>query len=531
MRYTKHVTGGTSQSSSIDGNQVQNDAGQYVYEVSDWKSLERFLLLGSENGTYYASERELTKASAETASKLLVQDPARVLKMLAELSEQNRLPKQDPALFVLALACASSDNKTRALAYSLINTIARTATHLFTFVGMVTDLRGWSRGLRTAVSKFYTEKEADQLAYQVLKYRSRNGYSHRDLLRLTHPVPPKGMKTLFKYIAGKFELEGGWGRPQKVKGLPEIVSDFECVQALSSGSRIAAVLKDSELTWEMVPTEKLNDPKVWEALLPNLPYTATLRNLNKLTALGIIGSSALPGTQAVVSRLTNKAEVKKSRVHPAAILNTLSQYSQGRGDKGSLTWNPAPAIVEALETALELSAEAQTPSGKKILIAVDVSGSMTTTKCSGLNITPSQAAAAMAFTILRSEPNAEVALFNTGCALTTLNRKSSFEQVLKGSQVGGGTDCSAPYQFALDNKLPYDAIIVLTDSQTTGGSFHPVETWRMFKRKVNPHAKTIVVGMAANDFTLFEKSDQDALSVAGMDTMVPRIISEFLRDE
>ena len=40
--------------------QTRNSAGGYVWEVDDWTRLERFLILGSEGGTYYVQERALT---------------------------------------------------------------------------------------------------------------------------------------------------------------------------------------------------------------------------------------------------------------------------------------------------------------------------------------------------------------------------------------------------------------------------------------------------------------------------------------
>ena len=66
--------------------------------------------------------------------------------------------------------------------------MARTGTHLFIFARYVQQFRGWGRGLRRAVGDWYLAKEPDKLAYQVLKYRQREGWTHRDLLRLAHPA-------------------------------------------------------------------------------------------------------------------------------------------------------------------------------------------------------------------------------------------------------------------------------------------------------------------------------------------------------
>ena len=65
----------------------------------------------------------------------------------------------------------------------------RTGTHLFEFVDYVTMYRKWGRGLRTLIASWYTTKDADALAYQVVKYRQRGGWTHRDLLRKAHAKP------------------------------------------------------------------------------------------------------------------------------------------------------------------------------------------------------------------------------------------------------------------------------------------------------------------------------------------------------
>jgi len=56
----------TPQREPIPGStQVPNSAGGYAFPVDDWVRLDRFLILGSEGGSYYAGERELTRESGE----------------------------------------------------------------------------------------------------------------------------------------------------------------------------------------------------------------------------------------------------------------------------------------------------------------------------------------------------------------------------------------------------------------------------------------------------------------------------------
>ena len=65
--------------------------------------------------------------------------------------------------------------------------MARTGTHLFQFAEFVQGSRGWGRALRRAVGAWYVGQPVERLAYQLVKYRQRGGWSHRDLLRLAHP--------------------------------------------------------------------------------------------------------------------------------------------------------------------------------------------------------------------------------------------------------------------------------------------------------------------------------------------------------
>ncbi len=71
-------------------------------------------------------------------------------------------------------------------------------------------MRGWGRGLRRAVAGWYTALAPDALAYQTTKYAQRNGWSHRDVLRLAHPKTKDALRNaLYAYLVGKSELPDG----------------------------------------------------------------------------------------------------------------------------------------------------------------------------------------------------------------------------------------------------------------------------------------------------------------------------------
>ena len=167
--------------------QVPNSAGGFAWAVDDWTRLRRFLVLGSEGGSYYAGEAELTRENAEAVARAIAADGPRAVREIVAISRAGRAPKNDPAIFALAMAAAAEDEVTRAAALAAIPDVCRIGTHLFAFARYVEQFRGWGRALRRGVGRWYVEQPADKLAYQAVKYRQREGTSHRDLLRLAHP--------------------------------------------------------------------------------------------------------------------------------------------------------------------------------------------------------------------------------------------------------------------------------------------------------------------------------------------------------
>ena len=178
----------TPQSQAIPGSaQVPNSAGGFAWPVDDWVRLERFLILGSEGGSYYAMERALTRENAAAVERCVTTDGKRAVARIVTVSDEGRAPKNDPAIFALAMAAKLGDFETRRAALAALPKVCRTGTHLMHFAEYVQAFGGWGRGTRTAVARWYNDRPVDKLAYQVVKYQVRDGWSQRDLLRLAHP--------------------------------------------------------------------------------------------------------------------------------------------------------------------------------------------------------------------------------------------------------------------------------------------------------------------------------------------------------
>ena len=175
----------TPQSEAIPGEKmVKNHAGGFTFQVSRWDQLVRFLILGTEGGSYYVGEREMTIENAQNVLACIEEDGLQVVKTIVEISDQGRAPKNDPALFALAMCAGMGDEATRKRAFEALPQVARIGTHLLHFANFMEGFRGWGRAARRGVGNWFLQKGVEQLGYQFLKYAQRDGWSMRDLLRL-----------------------------------------------------------------------------------------------------------------------------------------------------------------------------------------------------------------------------------------------------------------------------------------------------------------------------------------------------------
>lgn len=385
--------------------------------------------------------------------------------------------------------------------------------------------RGWGRGLREAVAGWYNDKEIGRLAYQVVKYRQRGGWTHRDALRLAHPKPPdKAHKHLYGWIT----------QGETKKQTPDLVNAFVTMQAAETEKQVIELITSHNLPWETIPTQFLKSPTVWEALLPKLPLTATIRNLGRMTAIGLLKPMS-EAALTVASKLTDTVALGKARVHPLSVLVALKTYEQGKGLRGSLTWQPVAQIVDVLDEVFYLAFGSVEPMGKNIMLAVDASGSMTA-GIAGMPLSCREAAVAMALTTAKTEQSYMVLGFTCRnhymeLPITPRNRLDDAMRSLERHIKGQGTDCGLPMQYALENRIPVDTFILYTDSETWAGlEGHPVQRLQEYRDKMSIPAKMVICAMASNGFSVADPNDGGMLDVVGFSTSTPQVISDFAKN-
>uniref|UniRef100_A0A1I8AYM1 TROVE domain-containing protein n=1 Tax=Meloidogyne hapla TaxID=6305 RepID=A0A1I8AYM1_MELHA len=595
----------------IRDDQVRNNAGGYVFKVSDLTRVRRFLILGTDGGTYYITEKKLGMENLDALIDIIRRGKGgMILREIVSISLAGRSPKQDSLLFALAL-CArynirdrksllqksgqydlekvllsntedfNSDemkkfdlylHKLQQTAFRMVSKVCRIPTHLFMFVKYCEliakstgeEHTGWGRAMRKCISEWYLQKSPMELALHITKYPSRESWSHRDLLRLSHPMASLNNKELansqtlvydqlFHYACkGDFnpqksiivESEGTTEMPLLKKSrcdyelteqMINYANDSVALEFVRKAMEISKLKSDNEddekrcvelikkynFVREHVPTGLLSSPKVWTALLQHMPMTALLRNLSKLATLGLLDDELnIDCVDLVISKILNQEALQKARIHPIAVLLASSVYKSGHGIKGKLKWNVNVRVKEALEKCFILAFKNVQPTGQRFCLALDVSGSMSSNINGGV-LSCCEASTAMANVTLRTEENVQCVAFTAELVTLPFTRESTITEMMDYTDKlnFGRTDCSLPMTWAKEKHLPFDKI-------------QPFEALKNYRKEMNiPNAKLIVMGMAATEFTIADPNDPGMLDIVGLDAAVPDLIRSFVLEE
>lgn len=546
------TTVATPQSQPIPGreaDQVRNAAGGYVFGKDLWTRLEDFLILGTTGGTYYVNEDELTAENAGVLFEALAADGRRVVTMATVISTARppRAPRNRPALFALAAAFAKGDPDTRQAAKLALPLVARTTDHLSTFFGYLKNLGGKpsrsgtapvaGRALRTALASWFLTPTIDAAAWKACKARQRKtptgeNFALRDVLRIAHPSPDcPGRAALLGWIAGTVSDE-------EARARVAAIDSYLLARAVTTPAQAIDVIQDRGVPWEFLPDEMLTKPAVWDALIDTIGLTALLRNLARMTRIGTL-TPLSDAVARVEARLTDAEALRRARIHPMDVFLAMRVYAAGethrRGPGGkwsAQTWTPIPGLIDALEESYEKAFGHVEPTGRRLLIAVDSSGSMAygNVIIGGTSLgSVYEVAGALAVILARIEPAAHAIELDTRVRASRLSARTNLREIASWCPSGGGTDLSLPFMWARGANLVVDGMVVLTDMETWAGAQHPSQALTDYRQRVNPATRVLAVGLTAAGGTIADPRDDGVLNVAGLDASLPTLVSGFIR--
>lgn len=529
----------TIQSEKIPGkDQVKNNAGGYVFSISPEQRIRRFLILGSDSNTFYQDKKDLTIENANCiVDEIKKGNGKNIIDIVIDISEKGLARKNDPAIFALVLGLTYGDIELKNYIVDNFTRVIRIGTHLFQFIHTLKQLRGFGKITKKLFSKWLIEKPLSELAYQVVKYQGRtveegnnlSRWDFKDILRLMKFKTDESQRdNLFHYITkGNFKSE--------FSNDLKIVDGFEKAKGCKSEKELLKLIQNYHLTREMIPTEFLNKPKIQENIFENSGIISIVRSLASWTSSGLINDYNTDFINKVIQKLLNKEQIKKSKIHPLQILDAIFTYSSGHSIKGNLTWNPVRRITDALNKMLYLSFDNIESTGKKIMLAIDCSGSMSwsSSRISGSLLTARDVSAVMALVTAKSEKNYIIKGFSTEMSNLEISPDMNLDQVINNMNKiqKRGTDCAAPILDAIKNNcFDIDAFIIYTDNETWAGDIHPCQALNEYRKKSGKESKLITVGMASTEFSIADPNDKGMYDIVGCSTDLPRIISDILLD-
>jgi 60 kDa SS-A/Ro ribonucleoprotein len=373
--------------------------------------------------------------------------------------------------------------------------------------------------VRRGIEDWLTTFKPQELAYQFTKYRNRNGFTPRDVLRLTHPKPAALSPAHLVYAHATQHPPPFYSDEH-----PDLAAYLAAAATLrdTKDPAIAApLIREHRFSWEHVGQQQLlKDAHVWQAILDTgMPYTALLRNLRRLVQLNMFESET--SLSQVTEKLANADAITHSRAHPIQVLQAIKALES--------TDAPQP-ILTALNTAFDAAFKNIEPTYQRFLLAIDVSGSMHATTCAGMRtLTAAEGAAATALAFMRREPFVIPMAFSNTFMPFPIRADMSIHDVLNAMHglPFSNTDCSAPMRYALEKKLIIDTFVIITDNETNCNTEPPAQVLRAYRQHVHPTAKLVILATSATNISIADPQDAGMLDIVGMDAGVFQILRHF----
>ena len=225
-------------------------------------------------------------------------------------------------------------------------------------------------------------------------------------------------------------------------------------------------------TWETQISKYGNNAEAWAKLIQGnkLNYMAALRNLRNLV-------QANPrNLNQVLQKIADPTAVRKSRQLPFRYLSAYKSVSGFASSK----------VFDALEDAVDASVQNLPRLPGKTVIAIDVSGSMSSRISQKSDVMCSEIATMLGMIANRICDDAIVLAFDTQLYKKDVSKRSGILYATVHSNAhGGGTNMGLPFEYLMQNKIKCDRVIVLSDNMVNSGY-----TW--YTRKT--------VGQLANDY-------------------------------
>lgn len=494
-----------------------NHCGGPCYRLPATDRFVRFLVLGSES-SYYCSSSTIQEETISCIQELYTFPEGNgidfMIQKILDCDSQGKVPKHSHILYAMACLCELSEEVRKRVFEELLIPCCRTLSHLCEFLSYLKKI-SWGRHTRRHLSLWFNQFSPRELAYQCTKYRNRKGFTPKDLLRLVHPYPiTKDQEQVYQFCLGTWNYTSGEGE------VSEYLHAVEKMLRSSDMYEVVPFILQHRFTWEHVGQQALlKQAHIWNTLIATeMPFHAFLKNLVRM--LGCDTSEPL-----ILHYLGQTHLLEHARVHPIQIMLASTMLAK------SAYAQYYPSILTRLDDLFHASFQQVRSMQKRILVGMDVSASMDSSRCIGCpHISAREAACAFAMILKHTEPYAHFMAFTDTLIPFDIRTQDRLHEVIENAKrlPFGNTDCSLPIQYALDKKQEVDLFLVITDNETNCNKVPPKELLAKYRKEVFPHAKMVVLSTASTDVSIADPNASYMLDVAGFDPSVFQVIRQFV---
>lgn len=211
----------------------------------------------------------------------------------------------------------------------------------------------------------------------------------------------------------------------------------------------------SAYTWETELSANGNNKETWEKLIDSgrCGYMGLLRNLRN-----IINASP-DNLDKVLEKLSDPEAVKRSRQLPFRFLSAYKNLPANAGKK----------VMDALENAVAAACENVPKLPGRTVIAVDVSGSMSSNVSAKSEIRCCEIGMMLGIIANRICEDDIFYVFNGAIEQKQIPSSGILYSTVHEAMAYGGTNMNLPFKKMMEDKIQCDRVIVISDNECNGG--------------------------------------------------------------
>lgn len=508
-----------------------NNAGGIAYDTGAEHSLAQLIVTSTFNDNSHINADAQVKEFLRLAN---IVSPL-FLAQCAIYGKEKGMMKDSPMMVLAVLS-----KRDPALFSKVFNRLVTYEGNLRTFVQImrsgVTGRKSLGSLPKKLVNNWLTSRGAERLFRGSLG----NDPSLSDVIRMTHPnTTDKELRALFAYLVNGKPYSKSNERGYKLKDLPEVVQQFEAFKEDQSNDL-------PDIDFRMLSNIKLTDTQ-WKEIAKNAKWGTLLKNIRNFATHNVFNDPKL--VKKIAETIADETVIGKVKAMPHQVLQAYDVLSGVATDRfGRTNYVVIPKeILEALDIALDATIQNIPDFNCDIIVCPDVSPSMNKPvtgmrKGASSTVTAEKAAALVAAAIARKNAGKTYIIsfstIATNIPWTRNDTLSSLTRKIQNSK-GGGTECSAPICYAVDNKIKANIIYLLSDNESwvLGNTRHmrpdsataTVKAWREFK-KLNPDSKLICHDFTPNGSTQVLDTN-DVMNVGGFSESHFDIVQTFIEND